>query len=136
MVLPHLVWRVLIILHLYIVDRQRIESVYPFWQEHAQSVLEKVNHVRDTEKRDDLKSVAKTFSGMLEKKLPTLKDDGASKPKPKPSSGAGAGAGAGTGAGASAAATAGASAAPAPASKDAESKRTIAIKVGVRRGFS
>ena len=57
-------------------------------------------------------------------------------PKPKPSSGAGAGAGAGTGAGASAAATAGASAAPAPASKDAESKRTIAIKVGVRRGFS
>jgi hypothetical protein len=114
--------------------------VYPFWRDHGESVLERVLFLRDHEKRDDLKSIAKTFGGMLERKLPSLKESAApvappakARPAGAPASGAGAEAGAAAGAGEAPRKT-GAGVSEGGAAAPPVVKRPAAVAVKVRFG--
>ena len=59
------------------VPSQRISGVFPSLQGHAKALLVKMQAIRDTTDRDDLRATATTFGGALERRIPTLAAGGA-----------------------------------------------------------
>lgn len=55
---------------------QRISSVFPMLQGHARALLGKLQNIRDTTDREDLKVSATTFAGQLERRIPSLTPGG------------------------------------------------------------
>ena len=50
--------------------------MFPILQGHAKAIVAKVNTIRDNDERQDLKDSAKMYGGVLERKIPSLKEGG------------------------------------------------------------